>query len=297
MSKTNSTITEKPKRELRRRQKSETKFEVPEEPDKYITPDEDEDENEEVSNVKLKVKVGYTATGAMIRPAVNDGRKKKRRFRNLNVKKNKVTKPTKSSQPAKETNQSSVAKKVKDEKKETPTLRPKQVKSPTKAKGVEPIPGPSGLQRVKRSPRRVLKRKLSESKDGKGSVCSEDDEDFDYVSSLYDNHSFSQPGCEDSTTTNGTPVKQLKRGKGANLAHIEPVLQQDSSDLQLNSLTDDSTKPSVITPSEEDPLAIDSVTESDPLSISSDPVELEHMQVVVIGDSDECHNYAKPHGV
>lgn len=296
MSKTNSTTSEKPKRELRKRQKSETKVEIPEEPeDKYITPDEDEDENEEVSNVKLKVKVGYTATGAMIRPAVNDGRKKKRRFRNLNVKKKKDTKPTKSSTPTKETNLSSMGKKVKDEKKEVPALRPKQNKSP-KVKGAEPVAGPSGLQRVKRSPRRVLKRKLSGSKDGKGSACSEDDEDLDYMCSLFPNHSSAQPGFEDATETNGTPAKH-KRGKGTNVAYVDRVLAPDSSDLQLSNLTDDNTKPNVMTPSEEDPLAIDAVTEADPLSISSEPIELERMQVVVIGDSDECHNYAKPHGV
>lgn len=306
--KTNSPVSDKPKRELRKGLRSEAKVEEYEEPEeKYNSPDEDEEENDEISNVKLKVKVGYTATGAMIRPALNDGRKKKRRFRNMNVKKKKeakLNKPVKGPVPVKGTNQSTAAKKLKDEKGNVQSLRLKQSKS-SKTKPLEPIPGPSGLQRVKRSPRRLLKRKLSDTREGKGSAYSEDDdEDLDYVCSLYDNHTSAQPSSEEGTETSSTPTKQLKedltesKAEANNeIVNIEPGPCLDASD-QLNDLTNGNRETKQTIPSQdEDPLAIPSVNEPNSLSISSGQVESEHMQVVVIGDSDECHNYAKPHGV
>ena len=82
--------TERPKRELRKKLNTEEIEEIIEsEPEELL---EDEGDLPEISSIKLKVKVGYTATGALIRPATND-RKNKRRFRNMTVKKKPKTIP------------------------------------------------------------------------------------------------------------------------------------------------------------------------------------------------------------
>ena len=125
---------------------------------------EETEENDEVSNVKLKVKVGYTATGAMIRPPANGGLKKKRRFRNMKVKKTNKTSSTKAtvpkSVPASPSKRISsvaaaaAANAVQEEKTETRTSLPKESSKKGKNLVFEPVAGPSGLQKNKRSPRR-----------------------------------------------------------------------------------------------------------------------------------------------
>jgi len=298
VSKPSAPTPERPRRELRKKPTKEEVVEEkpPVEPEEELMDDAD-DLPEQISNVKLKVKVGYTATGAMIRPATN-GRKKKRRFRNMTIKKKPKTadKPLTEVAPPKPNPVKQVAKEVatsgaaaKEEKKET---RPATAAKKRSKSASEPVAGPSGLQKVKRSPRRILKRKMAGDVDQ--SEEDDDDEDLDYVCSLYPTNS----------TENGKPKT------------AEPADANEAS----SASTDESVKDRVSNAKEElngasspeapeAPEPVNGLTdEVGPMNVMAEEHHIHQedmdqigdgqMQVVVIGDSVEAsHSYAKPHSL
>lgn len=294
------TPSERPKRELRTRLRSEPKEEPvrePEEEEEELP--EDIEDKDEISNVKLKVKVGYTATGAMIRPSTNGTRKKKRRFRNMHVKKNKpgtkpVPKPSvsPSKRASPSANPSDI---VKEDKKETVASRTRQT-SKRKRKGnvTEPVAGPSGLQKLKRSPRRVLKRPGGVGAGGEGGDESEedDDEDLEYVCSLYPNQLDTTPSADADPISFAVESDPLS-------------ITNEPENGELNGTEEDSPcEPSMPTngvaePMETCPIAEESVGSviivDQTVQVDDTEANDEHMQVVVIGDSVDVHNYAKPH--
>lgn len=317
--KTSTTPIERPKRELRKRLRSEPVEEPVIEPE----PEEEDDmiddfDDDEISNVKLKVKVGYTATGAMIRPSTNGNRKKKRRFRNLNVKKSKssavkpVPKPaallSKKTSPAAPVSARNQTKE--DDKESLASLRTRQTsRRKRKGKAAEPVAGPSGLQRVKRSPRRILKRKGNAAASADDDE-EDDDEDLDYVCSLYPDQSQSAKSS-DSNANDGP-----NEGPSEGASDTQQVNDEDAKPSngvvngakdELHSTTNDShSEPQASANGENNPLSVsaemDSVESS--VIIEEEPVHMEemeindgNMQVVVIGDSVDVHNYAKPHSL
>ena len=313
--KANITPVERPKRELRKRMRSEPEEEpVPEQEDEDDVPEEMEDKDE-ISNVKLKVKVGYTATGAMIRPSTNGNRKKKRRFRNMHVKKNKpettpVAKPsvstTKRVSPVATVTTST--ENIKEEKKDTMTTRTtRTTKRKRKGKATEPVAGPSGLQKVKRSPRRILKRKLGTSATGAGGDSEEDDdEDLDYVCSLYPNQETAEPSAHNESggpefcEVAADPLQISEEDVRAANGEMNGSKEFDSSHQPF-------CVPSVSSNGVVDPLMFIPTAETDSVgsmvtvdqTVIADDAEMgdDHMQVVVIGDSVDVHNYAKPHSL
>lgn len=349
---------DRPKRQLRKRLKSNDPEDdvaaiaaaaaaIPPSPtpeDEELT--EDGDDKAEVSNVKLKVKVGYTATGAMIRPSTNGGRKKKRRFRNMNVKKSppaaSTTKnsnpnnakvaskspstPGKLSSPVTSTDAADDALIIQEETKKAAAAainRNRKVggkkKRKAKGKATEPVAGPSGLQKIKRSPRRILKRKS-------GPHHSEDDDedDADYFSSLYPKHDVAEPGSQsegDPLKINDDDIGKSPNGATNGLKDGSPT-RQTRSNHHLRQRAPADGSPTIIPPASSPPIngAVDPLstsledTEVGPMvameqsaeeaQLQLEEVETEsacigdNMQVVVIGDSVEAlHNYAKPHAV
>lgn len=292
-SKPSAPSPERPKRELRKKPSKEevvVEEKPPVEPEEEPLDDPD-DLPEQISNVKLKVKVGYTATGAMIRPATN-GRKKKRRFRNMTIKKKPKTidkppaevappKPSPVKQAAKEVASSGTV--IKEEKKET---RPVTAAKKRSKSASEPVAGPSGLQKVKRSPRRILKRKVAGDVDH--SEEDDDDEDLDYVCSLY-------PA---NNTENGNP-------KPAEPSDTSSTSTAESAKNQISTAKEDLNGSSSPKPSE----AVNGLSdEVGPMDIMAEDQHIHQedldqigdgqMQVVVIGDSVEAsHSYAKPHSL
>ena len=295
-SKPSAPSPERPKRELRKKPPKEevvVEEKPPVEPEEELMDDAD-DLPEQISNVKLKVKVGYTATGAMIRPATN-GRKKKRRFRNMTIKKKPkpVDKPPAEAAPPKPSPVKQVTKEVtasstvnKDEKKETrPTTAARK-----RSKASEPVAGPSGLQKVKRSPRRILKRKMAG--DVNQSEEDDDDEDLDYVCSLY-------PA---NNAENGNP----KTAEAADANDASSASADESTKDRVSSAKEELNGAS----SPEAPETINGLTdEVGPMNVMAEEHHIHHhedmdqigdgqMQVVVIGDSVEAsHSYAKPHSL
>lgn len=308
-SKANTTPIERPKRELRKRLHSKPEEDLVQEKEEEDIPEEIEDK--EVSNVKLKVKVGYTATGAMIRPSTNGGRKKKRRFRNMHVKKNKIetkTLPKPSVSSTKRvspiTTVSATNNTIRDEYKESNSPRTRQTTQRNrKSKTNEPVAGPSGLQKVKRSPRRVLKRKGGTIPVGEGVNDSEedDDEDLDYVCSLYPNKDASD--IADPDIENGCP--EMSEGVSDPLQINEEDVRAANSEASgtegHQSFSERLESPNgvvdalLFTASGENypdahTVTVDKIVHHEDTEIIDD-----HMQVVVIGDSVDVHNYAKPH--
>lgn len=308
-SKPNVTPIERPKRELRKRLHSK--------PEEQSTPKredvevhEEMEEKEEVSNVKLKVKVGYTATGAMIRPSTNGSRKKKRRFRNMHVKKKRTETKSVSKPPVSSAKRvSPVATVVVNDVTKEGTVSPRTrltSQRNRKDKATEPVAGPSGLQKVKRSPRRILKRKVGGVVAvGEGADDSEedDDEDLDYVCSLYPNKP--TVDVEDAEIETGVPEPaeeacdplQINEEdvRAANCEanpaeELHPCLQPYSEPLVSTNCVPDAT---IFASAETDPVEMtgaDTVAQSNETEATDD-----HMQVVVIGDTVDVHNYAKPH--
>ena len=303
---------------------------------------EDDDDPNEVSNVKLKVKVGYTATGAMIRPSANGGRKKKRRFRNMSVKKSppaststnntKASAKSPTSSPAKKTNPvvstpaaAADPLTIKEEATQKPAPKSRKFggrkKRKVKGKATEPVAGPSGLQKIKRSPRRVLKRKT-------GAHQSEDDDedDVDYFSSLYPKpeaaaaESSGLVENDDPLKINDEDVTKSTNGEANGVKEISPAVRTTRSNLRQRTPVGGSAttaviprlSPRTVNGGAVDPLstsldsevgpmvAMDQSTESIQLQLEEvDPdsgLAVDNMQVVVIGDSvEDLHNYAKPH--
>lgn len=309
--KTNITPNERPKRELRKRLRSEPEEEPVKEPEEEEEEElpEDIEDKDEISNVKLKVKVGYTATGAMIRPSTNGTRKKKRRFRNMHVKKNKADAKPVPKPPASSTRRAVPASAdiVKEEKKETTSPRTRQTtKRKRKGKAAEPVAGPSGLQKVKRSPRRVLKRKGGATAGGEGADESEedDDEDLDYVCSLYPNQVDTGPSLDadpesstheisqDATDPLKIDEEDIKAGNSEmnGAEEHDPYYQPSAS-------TNGVTEPVLTCIAEADSVGsmvtVDQTVHMDDIETNDDHM----MQVVVIGDTVDVHNYAKPHSL
>ena len=302
---------------------------------------EDVDDVPEVSNVKLKVKVGYTATGAMIRPATN-GRKKKRRFRNMTVKKKPktiakpVAAPTKRASPIAVKEVATPVKPIaiKEEKKVDCQTRStsvtKKPRSGSKS-ATEPVAGPSGLQKIKRSPRRVLKRCKVAGDAAEGSE-EDDDEDLDYVCSLYPT-SASEMGSE-SVNENGNdngnkaenqpqPICSADEAKSVQekeTRQVEKPLHRVSHKTNKEGLNGskeelENSANSQLSPPQD--AALNGLTnqtgvncdEVGPMNVmqqenqiqqddAMDQIGEEQMQVVVIGDSVEAsHSYAKPHSL
>ena len=293
--KTSIGSSERPKRELRKRLRVEP-------------PEEEEDKPEpEVSNVKLKVKVGYTATGAMIRPATNGNRKKKRRFRNLNGKKSPTSKSLPKPSTATTVKKSSpvaaaavAPPPVKEDKKESLKLQQRQTKK--RSKSSEPVAGPSGLQKVKRSPRRVLKRKSAL---GGQSEEEDDDEDSEYMyTSIY---APKEEGIKETDGEHNTPTDETRNSQPSDNSQCAnpPSDASDVNDSQVanSSVQSDLSEPTVPVnglPSEtehvnghdnhDEPPASQGPQQETPTTTTEGP-----MQVVVIGDSvEDLHNYAKP---
>lgn len=300
------TPTERPKRELRKRLRSEPQEEPVKQPEEEEDDDvpEDMDDTEEISNVKLKVKVGYTATGAMIRPSANGARKKKRRFRNMHVKKNKpekqqstkpVAKPA--SSPSKRVSPVVSSSAVTNESaKDALSPRTRQTARNRKGKIAEPVAGPSGLQKVKRSPRRVLKRKGGATSAGEATHDSEedDDEDLDYVCSLYPNQTHAaSPGGTGGQAATEEPQDPLHINEEDMQAANGDVHRTRDSHLSASSNGIDD--PHLYTPSAEGDTVGHMVTVDQTVQIEEVEIGDEHMQVVVIGDTVDVHNYAKPH--
>lgn len=316
--KANITPNERPKRELRKRLRSEPEEEPVKEPEEEEEEEElpeDIEDKDEISNVKLKVKVGYTATGAMIRPSTNGTRKKKRRFRNMHVKKNKPEAKPVPKPPASPTKRAAPAPAdiVKEEKKETTSPRTRQMtKRKRKGKAAEPVAGPSGLQKVKRSPRRVLKRKGGTAAGGEGADESEedDDEDLDYVCSLYPNQADTTL-CLDADPESNAPPEIS--------ADTTDPLKIDEEDVKAENgeINGAEEHPPAHDPYEEPSMSTNGVMVTEPVltciaeadsvgsmvtvdqTVHMDDIEAndDHMQVVVIGDTVDVHNYAKPHSL
>lgn len=196
-------------------------------------------------------------------------------------------KPNPVKQVAKEVATSGAA--AKEEKKET---RPATAAKKRSKSASEPVAGPSGLQKVKRSPRRILKRKMAGDVDQ--SEEDDDDEDLDYVCSLYPTNS----------TENGKPKT------------AEPADANEAS----SASTDESVKDRVSNAKEElngasspeapeAPEPVNGLTdEVGPMNVMAEEHHIHQedmdqigdgqMQVVVIGDSVEAsHSYAKPHSL
>ena len=303
----NSKSSERPKRELRKRLHSEPE-ELPIFQPEYEELPEETEENDEVSNVKLKVKVGYTATGAMIRPPANGGLKKKRRFRNMKVKKTNKTSSTKAtvpkSVPASPSKRISsvaaaaAANAVQEEKTETRTSLPKESSKKGKNLVFEPVAGPSGLQKNKRSPRRLLRRKVGDSED--------DSEDLDYPIGPYANKQLAGGSAGHGMGRSVTaPVVDPLKMDAEEVNAINGSLNGseeangNSAYQPVSSLHTNGASNTLDTISSE-------VDEVGPMDSMDEPTVLleevevcdDNMQVVVIGDSVEAlHNYAKPHAV
>lgn len=331
----------RPKRDLRKRQFSNEPEEEEEEsfvspPKSPVLDDEElteEDMKDEISNVKLKVKVGYTATGAMIRPSAGNGtRKKKRRFMNMKVKKNVSTTSQLSGNSQNSKRISPVAADAlaiqleeqkclaASKKKPAPTTsRNGRKKRKVKGKPAEPVAGPSGLQKHKRPPRRVLKRV------GAGGVPeSDDDEDeMDYYHQLYAAKSEPSSGASADDGSVNVKADDVQRSNGdvnggpdqpAHLPpqHLRPKAGLDSSNAPNHAAVNgaasaaeslSNTPSATEVDSEVGPMiAMEPSThiadvEGDTASVGGCD-DGSTMQVVVIGDSVEAlHNYAKPHAV
>jgi hypothetical protein len=313
ISKVNITPIERPKRELRKRLRSKHEEEpLPEQEEEEEEESiHEEIEDKEVSNVKLKVKVGYTATGAMIRPSTNGGRKKKRRFRNMHVKKNKTeTKyvPKASGSPTKRVSPIATASAtnntIMDEYTETATPRTRQTtKKNRRNKTTEPVAGPSGLQKVKRSPRRVLKRKGGAIPVGDGVDDSEEDdeEDLDYVCSLYPNKDTSDIADADIETAGPETSEETSDPLQINEEDVRAANGETNGTENHQSYSERLASPNDVV----DPLLYTASGETYPVThtvnidkiVHHEDTEIsdDHMQVVVIGDSVDVHNYAKPH--
>jgi hypothetical protein len=302
----NTKSSERPKRELRKRFHSEPE-ELPLIQPEYDEVPEEMEENDEVSSVKLKVKVGYTATGAMIRPPANGGLKKKRRFRNMKVKKtNKpsITKacpksvPTSPSKRISSVAAAAAANAVQEEKTEARSSLPKDSTKKGKNLVFEPVAGPSGLQKNKRTPRRLLRRKVGDSED--------DSEDLDYPIGPYANKQLSggSAGQGISSSVTAAIVDPLKmdaeevKGINGGLNGSEDA-NGDSNHQPVSPLHTNGNPNTLDTAS----VGVDEVG---PMNSMDEPTVLleeaevceDNMQVVVIGDSVEArHNYAKPHAV
>lgn len=308
---TSTTPIERPKRELRKRLRSEPTEEPVKEPEELEEEDDfiDDADEDEISNVKLKVKVGYTATGAMIRPSTNGNRKKKRRFRNMNVKKTKtgaktVPKPTVStSRKASPAASLSAHSQIKEESKDSLTsLRTRQtLRRKRKGKAAEPVAGPSGLQKVKRSPRRILKRKGNADDDEE-----DDDEDLDYVCSLYPDQSQSASSAKSSESITHEmsdappdPLQisedDIKAPNGVVNGAEELHSANHSHHIEPHGSTNGLKDPLSIT-AELDSIG-SSVVIEETVHIEEVEVNDDQMQVVVIGDTVDVHNYAKPHSL
>ena len=316
---------ERPKRELRKRRKSEPTAvpetpvsAPPEEPDHDLNDDDMDDDDDDkhdskapVSNVKLKVKVGYTSSGAMIRPAANGARKKKRRFRNLNVKK-----PSPAASTTKAAAATTPSKPVEEVAKKEPASVGRTRQSPASAKKrskslSEPVAGPSGLQKVKRSPRRVLKRKTTAAVGGTPAAeeDDDDDEDYEYYSSLYPPGGAGAPGSKSSN--NMGDIQSDRDQIQAGIAKVQEKLNAANQsaqsvngaaasavDQQTNMNGSNDVGPMIAM--DEDihvgrELTASDMTQEEQLEESQADLMDGQMQVVVIGDSVEAlHNYAKP---
>lgn len=301
--------SERPKRELRKRLRSEPDEELPIFQPVYDDelPEESE-EKDEVSNVKLKVKVGYTATGAMIRPPANGGGglKKKRRFRNMKVKKTANTKvaPKASTSPSKRISSVAAAvaaNAVQEDKIEPTTPLSKESNRKGKNSAIEPVAGPSGLQKNKRSPRRVLRRKIGGSEE-------DDDDDFDYDIGLYPNVKQMTKVSEKETEERSIPTDDPLKIEEEEEAQVVNENINGSKETNGDSHPIEQSTSSFDTNGASDTLNTSSseiVDEVGPMDVMDAPAVLleeaevcEDDQVVVIGDSVETlHNYAKPHVV
>jgi len=172
---------------------------------------------------------------------------------------------------------------------------------------IEPVAGPSGLQKNKRSPRRVLRRKIG------GSEEDDDDDYDDYNLALYPNEkrpigTVAVAGQEmepqERSVTGGVPLEV--DAEDTNVLHgnvngseetngDSHPHQQSASSCSTNGASDAL-----------NPVSSEVVEEVGPMNVMDAPTVLleeaevceDNMQVVVIGDSVETlHNYAKPHVV
>lgn len=378
-------VSERPKRELRKRAKTEPAPPPPPPAPRPATPplvpaaaaaervgadivddleqphfDEEEDEDDvkaPVANVKLKVKMGYTPTGAMIRPAANGSRKKKRRFRNLNpvAKKAanaaepapKIAASTSSTASGGRANRSttapaSVSKETKNEK-STPSagrnLRPAAASAASSAAGTtstaakkrtksltEPVAGPSGLQKVKRSPRRVLKRKASGAGSASGAGADDlghgdddDSEDDEYLTNLLYNTAKDPAPAPPSQTlpapadnSDGVATTDSKSDHQKKLPDATPKAAEDSPApcLPTPPPAPEAPPPQEAAPESQEAAKLNGGAPADvgPMVAMEDGAAAAaadasgdaagDMQVVVIGDSvEDLHNYAKPHAL
>jgi hypothetical protein len=167
---------------------------------------------------------------------------------------------------------------------------------------MEPVAGPSGLQKVKRSPRRVLKRKGGTIPvEGVDDSEEDDDEDLDYVCSLYPNKDASniadadiETGCPEISEEASDPLQINEEDVRAANGEPNGTENHQSYSERLDSPNGVVDALPFTTSGETYPVAhtvtIDKIVHHEDTEISDD-----HMQVVVIGDSVDVHNYAKPH--
>lgn len=177
------------------------------------------------------------------------------------------------------------------------TTRTRQtIKRKRKGKATEPVAGPSGLQKLKRSPRRVLKRKggTSTARDG-GDSEEDDDEDLDYVCSLYPNQETvesSSGGAEESADPLAINEEDVTTANGeVNGAKELASTHQPYSEPSSNGVAD----PLLFTPMADSVGSM--VTVDQTVLVDDAEASDDRMQVVVIGDTVDVHNYAKPHSL